>query len=82
MRYAEAALGRAVSEKEHHRLASPPDVEAAVAEGLPSPTAGPSGERIVGFQDLEALVLDHRDAQAAEVADWLRIARSPAADAA
>ena len=34
------------------------------------------------FQDLEALLLDDRGAEAPEVADWLRIARSPAFDAA
>ena len=75
--YAEAALGRAMSGKERHRLASPAEVRAAAAERLPSPTVRPNGERAVGFQDLEALVLDDRGAEAPEVAGWLRIARSP-----
>ena len=49
--YAETALGREVSRKELHRLAAPADVQAAVAERLPSPTAGPNGERAVGPAD-------------------------------
>ena len=50
-RYATAALGREVSRKGLHRLAARADVAAAVAERLPSPTAGTDGIRAVGPTD-------------------------------
>ena len=49
-RYASAALGREVSRKGLHRLAAQPDVQAAIAERAPSPTAG-DGARAVGPED-------------------------------
>ena len=50
-RYASAALGRDVSRRGLHRLAARADVVAAVAERVPSPTAGRNGERAVGPAD-------------------------------
>ena len=50
-RYATAALGREVSRKGLHRLAARADVAAAIAERLPSPTAGTDGVRAVGPTD-------------------------------
>ena len=50
-RYATAALGREVSRKGLHRLAARADVAAAIAERLPSPTAGTDGVRAVGPMD-------------------------------
>ena len=49
-RYASAALGREVSRRGLHRLAAQPDVQAAIAERVPSPTAG-DGARAVGPAD-------------------------------
>ena len=49
-RYASAALGRDVSRKGLHRLAAQPDVQAAIAERVPAPTAG-DGARAVGPKD-------------------------------
>ena len=50
-RYASAALGRDVSRGALHRLAARADVVAAIAERVPSPTAGRNGERAVGPAD-------------------------------
>ena len=50
-RYATAALGSEVSRKGLHRLAARADVAAAIAERLPSPTAGTDGVRAVGPMD-------------------------------
>ena len=50
-RYASAALGRDVSRRGLHRLAASADVFAAIAERVPSPTAGRHGERAVGPAD-------------------------------
>ena len=56
-RYASAALGQSVSRRGLHRLAAQPDLQSAIAERLPSPHAGPNGERAVGVAD--GLVLTH-----------------------
>ena len=50
-RYASAALGRDVSRRGLHRLAASADAVAAIAERVPSPTAGGNGERAVGPAD-------------------------------
>ncbi len=50
-RYASAALGREVYRRGLHRLTAGSDVVAAVAERVPSPTAGRDGERAVGPAD-------------------------------
>ena len=50
-RYASAALGKEVSRKRLHRLAAPADVQAAVAERVPAPTAKGHPERAVGPAD-------------------------------
>ena len=55
--YATAALGDTVSRRGLHRLSARPDELAAITERLPSPTAGPNGERAVGPAD--GLVLTH-----------------------
>lgn len=50
-RYASAALGREVTRDEIHGIAALADQRAAIAERLPSPTAGSQGARAVGPPD-------------------------------
>ena len=50
-RYATAAVGSPVSRRGLHRLAAQPDLQAAIAERVPSPTAGPDAARAVGPAD-------------------------------
>ena len=50
-KYATAALGREISRNKIHKLAAPSDVQASIAERLPSPTAGSNGARTVGPED-------------------------------
>ena len=44
-------MGSAVSRRGLHRVAAQPDLQAAIAERVPSPTAGPDGARAVGPAD-------------------------------
>ena len=64
-RYASAALGRDVSRRGLHRPAASADVVAAIAERVPSPTAGGNGERAVGPADGLGIVHPASDAHAA-----------------
>ncbi len=50
-KYASAALGYDISRSGLHRLAAQADFNAAIAERLPSPNAGPNGERAVNPED-------------------------------
>ena len=50
-RYASAALGSDLSKRKLHLSAARADLQASIAEHIPSSTAGPNGARTVGPQD-------------------------------